>query len=235
MAGDPLCASPGALSLNNGAPLSMPDYDAYLQNTLSSGLFTSSDEDPSFNFSLAGLPYIESPPSTDDTDPPKMPSPDMKVPVQPPPPPPPHALPTQPPSHRSYVVPLGPSDKAAAAAAVAALNLDGYPRIRRNSAPELDAHDMERQLKHASRRASHNIVEKRYRVNLNSKFRKLEEVVIKGTDPGSRTTPLSSSSPSSRRQQQSPKASIIDSALSYIESLESENSALRGKLGQYER
>ncbi|KAL4744570.1 hypothetical protein BDW72DRAFT_81167 [Aspergillus terricola var. indicus] len=128
---------------------------------------------------------------------------------------------------------------------------------RRSSAPTLNVRDLERErtqkLKHQNRRASHNVVEKRYRENLNRKFHLLETIVNKGTEPyssspcssprsspsssGSRkgnTTFSSSSSSSARRQYTSPKATIIDSALSYIESLRSENHALKGRLFFYE-
>ncbi|KAL4763447.1 uncharacterized protein BDW70DRAFT_12423 [Aspergillus foveolatus] len=128
---------------------------------------------------------------------------------------------------------------------------------RRSSAPSLNVRDLERErtqkLKHQNRRASHNVVEKRYRENLNRKFHLLETIVNKGTEPyscspcpsprsspsssGSRkgnTTFSSSSSSSARRQYTSPKATIIDSALSYIESLRSENHALKGRLFFYE-
>ncbi|KAL4972656.1 hypothetical protein BDW66DRAFT_162689 [Aspergillus desertorum] len=129
---------------------------------------------------------------------------------------------------------------------------------RRSSAPSLNVRDLERErtqkLKHQNRRASHNVVEKRYRENLNKKFHLLETIVNKGTEPyscspcssprpspsttgsrkGSNTFSSSSSSSSARRQYTSPKAAIIDSALNYIESLRSENHALRGRLVLYE-
>ncbi|KAL6237125.1 hypothetical protein BDW75DRAFT_249402 [Aspergillus navahoensis] len=128
---------------------------------------------------------------------------------------------------------------------------------RRSSAPGLNVRDLERErtqkLKHQNRRASHNVVEKRYRENLNRKFHLLETIVNKGTEPyscspcssprsspsssGSRkgnTSFSSSSSSSARRQYTSPKATIIDSALNYIESLRSENHALKGRLVLYE-
>ncbi|KAL4739768.1 hypothetical protein BDV11DRAFT_113372 [Aspergillus similis] len=128
---------------------------------------------------------------------------------------------------------------------------------RRSSAPTLNVRDLERErtqkLKHQNRRASHNVVEKRYRENLNRKFHLLETIVNKGAEPyscspcssprsspsssGSRkgnATFSSSSSSSARRQYTSPKATIIDSALSYIESLRSENHALKKRLFFYE-
>lgn len=123
-------------------------------------------------------------------------------------------------------------------------------RGRRRSAPEPNIHaDAERRQKHANRRASHNIVEKRYRMNLNSKFRQLEYAIKKGNEPfyslpsspGSSTPSTSKNVTASAsmneicgRRQQSPKASIIDSALSFIESLKSENHVLKEKLDLYE-
>ncbi|KAL4907361.1 hypothetical protein BDW74DRAFT_123619 [Aspergillus multicolor] len=123
--------------------------------------------------------------------------------------------------------------------------------LRRSSAPSLNIRETERErsqkLKHQNRRASHNVVEKRYRENLNRKFHMLECIVNKGAEPyacspGSspRSSPSSIASKkgnttfltstSSRRQYTSPKASIIDSALRYIEELRKENYALKGRL-----
>jgi hypothetical protein len=128
-------------------------------------------------------------------------------------------------------------------------------RIRRNSAPELSLHEQERQTKHASRRASHNIVEKRYRINLNSKFRKLHEIVFCRTDPtfvpnianangsfnsanssseGAASAPVSAIATQANRSQP-PKASIIDSALNYIESLQREVHELKRRLEVFEK
>jgi hypothetical protein len=128
-------------------------------------------------------------------------------------------------------------------------------RIRRNSAPELSLHELERQTKHANRRASHNIVEKRYRINLNSKLRKLHEIVFCRTDPtfvpdianangssnsansnseGAASAPVSATATQANRSQP-PKASIIDSALNYIESLQREVHELKRRLEVYEK
>ncbi|KAI9374806.1 hypothetical protein BJX61DRAFT_496436 [Aspergillus egyptiacus] len=115
------------------------------------------------------------------------------------------------------------------------------PDYRRRSYPE-SAADVERMNKHASRRASHNIVEKRYRVNLNSKFRQLEDVVDRGknsraggstsmaTSTAATATATATATGTSSRRQQSPKAAILDGALTYIAALEKENRALREKL-----
>ncbi|RDW70679.1 putative bHLH transcription factor [Aspergillus mulundensis] len=126
---------------------------------------------------------------------------------------------------------------------------------RRSSAPSLNIREMERErsqkLKHQNRRASHNVVEKRYRENLNRKFHMLECIVNKGAEPyacspcsSPRSSPSSiaskkgnttfSTSASARRQYTSPKASIIDSALRYIEDLRKENFALKGRLVLFE-
>jgi hypothetical protein len=128
-------------------------------------------------------------------------------------------------------------------------------RIRRNSAPELNLHEQERQNKHASRRASHNIVEKRYRINLNSKFKKLDEIVLCGMDgdlvsdianatgssnsatsnsEGAASAPVSTVTTQSNRTPP-PKASIIDSALNYIASLQREIQTLKRRLEAYEK
>lgn len=109
-------------------------------------------------------------------------------------------------------------------------------------APELDLNSDQQsgfnlnnrnnQIKQYKRRKSHNIVERRYRVNLNAKFRKLEEVVLQGTASPSPSSPYSSQQTPSPRRPSSPqktrsKARILDGALSYIESLESEISSLK--------
>ncbi|KAL4791395.1 hypothetical protein BDV19DRAFT_393140 [Aspergillus venezuelensis] len=71
---------------------------------------------------------------------------------------------------------------------------------RRRSEPDLikiqDPVEVERKIKYANRRASHNVVEKRYRINLNRKFYELEQVVIRATDPITQTQ-QSSKSPTS--------------------------------------
>ncbi|KAL3484626.1 hypothetical protein BJX62DRAFT_218513 [Aspergillus germanicus] len=98
-----------------------------------------------------------------------------------------------------------------------------------------------RQRKQAGRRKSHNIVERRYRVNLNSKFRRLQDVVLEGTHSSpSPTGPM----PPTRldgveakmlRGVSSPKstfskADILDIAMSYIKSLEEQMIFLRETL-----
>lgn len=103
-------------------------------------------------------------------------------------------------------------------------------KLRSSSAPDLNAQALaqarERQLKHVSRRASHNVVEKRYRIKLNSKFRELEEVITRGTEQHT----ISKISSAATQRQGPPKSSIIDSALSYIENLQSEIKDLKGKI-----
>ncbi|KAL4947201.1 hypothetical protein BDW69DRAFT_190408 [Aspergillus filifer] len=148
---------------------------------------------------------------------------------------------------------------------------------RRRSAPDLmkiqDPVETERRIKYANRRASHNVVEKRYRVNLNRKFYDLEQVVIQAADPmpqtqRSSTSPTSQSSESKcvngdgnvsgnakgavsltggphggidcvprepgEPKHHSPKATIIESALKYIASLQKENSTLKERLRGFE-
>ncbi|KAL3442039.1 hypothetical protein BJX65DRAFT_287661 [Aspergillus insuetus] len=99
----------------------------------------------------------------------------------------------------------------------------------------------DRQRKQAGRRKSHNIVERRYRVNLNSKFRRLQDVVLEGTrsllSPTGPMPPTrldgveakmlrGASSPNSTFS----KADILDIAMSYIESLEEQIIFLRETL-----
>lgn len=121
------------------------------------------------------------------------------------------------------------------------------PRVLRNSRFEPDSNfqDPERQERRARRRASHKIVERRYRHNLSSKFRQLEKVVLQQADAYSASSALTSlskqssalsSSTSSQmpRRQQPPKSLIIDSALSVIEGLLETNHDMKQKLNSLE-
>jgi hypothetical protein len=128
-----------------------------------------------------------------------------------------------------------------------------------NVDPEAGVHDLECHRKYNSRRASHNLVEKRYRVNLNSKFRQLEDLVHRGTDflsslkptttspsrsssaggnstssKNRRSIPASSMASNSTGRQQSSKASIIDNALRYIEQLQCEKHQLERRIQEIE-
>jgi hypothetical protein len=102
-----------------------------------------------------------------------------------------------------------------------------------------------RQRRQTRRRRSHSIVERKYRVNLNSKFRQLQEVVLEDT----RSSPiLTGQIPPTRRDgveakmmrgASSPKnilskADILDIAMSYIGSLKEQISSLRERLHMVE-
>ncbi|KAL4941682.1 hypothetical protein BDV06DRAFT_222890 [Aspergillus oleicola] len=247
------------LNDNSGIPFSTP-------TTIQNPCPTSSTSLEDTGASLTSYPFPLQPPSSGwSPNPISTPRPN------------PNFLPSN--SHRPHYLTHLPPGAAAAAAAAArgAVN-------RRRSAPKLnieDPNEAERILKHANRRASHNVVEKRYRVNLNRKFYELEQVVNHGTEPVPPTQQsLSSSSRSSRsptsmpsttknsdgngnaignvkgvvsltaRSQEggtgsgpgepqepkhhSPKATIIESALSYIATLESENCVLKGRLRAFD-
>ncbi|OJJ07657.1 hypothetical protein ASPVEDRAFT_46909 [Aspergillus versicolor CBS 583.65] len=96
----------------------------------------------------------------------------------------------------------------------------------------LNLNNQDNQIKQFKRRKSHNIVERRYRVNLNGKFRQLEQVVLQGTTSPCDSSPCSSQQTPSPRPPSSPqkarsKARILDGALNYIASLENEINSLK--------
>ncbi|CAL5866713.1 uncharacterized protein PFLUO_LOCUS923 [Penicillium psychrofluorescens] len=77
------------------------------------------------------------------------------------------------------------------------------------------------QTRNAAKRAAHNIVEKRYRSNINAKFSSLEKSV----------SPTSSQKHSLKGRSGSLKKSeILTNALAYIEKMQQENQALRDEL-----
>jgi hypothetical protein len=199
------------------------------------------------NFNIS--PFIESPQPTDDAaESGNLPLQQQQQQQQQHPPPPPQI-----PPHMQPQIPFHPQFRNPYGIPIPTTHRMKLDRIRRNSAPELSIHEQERQNKHASRRASHNIVEKRYRINLNSKFRKLDEIVLCGTDPsfipdpahgssnsansnseGAASAPVSAMAAQANRSQP-PKASIIDSALNYIENLQREVHDLKQRLQLYEK
>ncbi|KAJ0422216.1 hypothetical protein BJY00DRAFT_79437 [Aspergillus carlsbadensis] len=276
--GYPMTETPvNMLGLNNGG-MEFLHLDPLIQNTPSGGGGTTPEEGLSINFNIS--PFIESPRPTDDPDlgnpplsqqqqqqqqqqhhqsplPPEGPLQGplhgpfhgpLQVPLQGPPQGPPHMqpqIPFHPQWRPPYGIPISTTDR---------MNFD---RFRRNSAPELNLHgqelslhEQERRTKHASRRASHNVVEKRYRLNLNEKFRKLDEIVVAGMDPsfvpdtanahGSSNSANSNSdgaasAPVSTNRTQPPKATVIDRALTYIDVLQREVCELRQRLAVYEK
>ncbi|KAL3457989.1 hypothetical protein BJX64DRAFT_292651 [Aspergillus heterothallicus] len=210
--------------LNNDS-LGYTGIEPFLHSTMTGGI--PPDNGFALNFNVGS--YIESPRSGKETDPNKRPF--QPQPPQPPPPPPqftPHHPQVPIPSQYPPYIPIHIASNGRQR-----LRLD---RIRRNSAPNLhltSSNYSEQDLKHAHRRASHNVVEKRYRVNLNSKFKSLDEVVHRGTDPmydPENNNSDGSSLSGHERRQQPPKAAVIDKALKYIEKLEKENRDLKRQL-----
>lgn len=111
-----------------------------------------------------------------------------------------------------------------------------FSGLRRNPGQQsdlnLNLNNQDNQIKQFKRRKSHNIVERRYRVNLNGKFRQLEQVVLQGTTSPCDSSPCSSQRTPSPRPPSSPqkarsKARILDGALNYIASLENEINSLK--------
>ncbi|KAJ5885408.1 hypothetical protein N7495_009918 [Penicillium taxi] len=77
------------------------------------------------------------------------------------------------------------------------------------------------QMRNAAKRAAHNIIEKRYRTNMNAKFLALEKAI----------SPAGVQKQSSRAGAGSLKKSeILTNALAYIESVQQENSSLHKEL-----
>lgn len=222
----PLCDTPvNFLGPGNGM-MEYMDLDPLFQNTLS-GEITPGD---TFQYSLNVPPFIESPPSSEETDPGNI---RFRHPTAPPPPSAqlPHHLPQLPihsQLHPPYIR-LPPNSR----------QRMRFDTDRRHSAPDCSAHEVEQRIKHLNRRVSHNAVEKRYRVNLNSKFKRLDEVVLQGMDPS--FDPDNAANSDGLAQQdgdnsrtQPPKAQVIDSALNYIATLQREVKELKRRLGVYE-
>ena len=76
-------------------------------------------------------------------------------------------------------------------------------------------------MRNAAKRAAHNIIEKRYRTNMNAKFLALEKAI----------------SPAGVRKQSSragagslKKSEILTNALTYIENIQQENQAMQKEL-----
>ncbi|KAL2802573.1 hypothetical protein BJX63DRAFT_414780 [Aspergillus granulosus] len=218
VSGYPLADTPMSMLGLSSDDLGFVNFDPPMQNTLTGGI-SSADAFP-MNFNIP--PSMESPQSTEDTD-------SVNIPLQHPPSqlPPQLQLSIRSQLHPPYPIPFPPNRQYVR-----------FDRIRRNSAPELSAHEIERRVKQAHRRASHNVVEKRYRVNLNSKFKKLDEVVLHGTrlnfDAENGNSEGSSDLPMQARRTQPPKAAIIDSALVYIQTLQREVGELKRRLAIYE-
>ncbi|KAJ5999462.1 hypothetical protein N7451_007272 [Penicillium sp. IBT 35674x] len=77
------------------------------------------------------------------------------------------------------------------------------------------------QVRNAAKRAAHNIIEKRYRTNMNTKFLSLEKAI----------SPAGIHKQTSRAGAGSLKKSeILTNALAYIESIQQENQAMRKEL-----
>jgi hypothetical protein len=76
------------------------------------------------------------------------------------------------------------------------------------------------QMRNAAKRAAHNIIEKRYRTNMNAKFLSLEKVI----------TPAGVQKQSRVGAGSLKKSEILSNALSYIEGVQQENAALHKEL-----
>ncbi|OQD73743.1 hypothetical protein PENDEC_c014G02500 [Penicillium decumbens] len=97
------------------------------------------------------------------------------------------------------------------------------PNTTSGRKPRSSSHDSNRSSRqdphtlNAAKRAAHNIIEKRYRTNMNAKFFALEEAISPaGVQKHSRAGAGSLK-----------KSEILSNALSYIESMQQENAALR--------
>jgi hypothetical protein len=75
-------------------------------------------------------------------------------------------------------------------------------------------------MRNAAKRAAHNIIEKRYRTNMNAKFLALEKAI----------SPAGGHKQSRAGAGSLKKCEILSNALSYIESVQQENAALHKEL-----
>ncbi|KAL4916038.1 hypothetical protein BDW62DRAFT_110521 [Aspergillus aurantiobrunneus] len=224
-----------------GNPYECLNYDQFFPNSLQNNL------DDFLNLPLSAEETIN-PNNFSDI---KFPYPfQIQVPPQPPPPPPPPQ--PQAPNPPPPPFPMHLRER------VRKNDLLPPRTPRRQSAPEIATQaDLERQQKHASRRASHNVVEKRYRQNLNLKFRELEYAILNGgtlCPTSAEFSSSSSASPDSKVASPSttaaaaakaiddpehyphraPKARIIENALHFIERQKRENDGLKERLASYE-
>lgn len=76
------------------------------------------------------------------------------------------------------------------------------------------------QTRNAAKRAAHNIIEKRYRTNMNAKFLALEKAI----------SPAGVHKPSRGSAASLKKSEILSNALSYIESIQQENQSMHKEL-----
>lgn len=76
------------------------------------------------------------------------------------------------------------------------------------------------QMRNAAKRAAHNVIEKRYRTNMNAKFLALEKAV----------SPAGVAKQSRAGAGSLKKSEILSNALSYFESIQQENEALNKEL-----
>lgn len=76
-------------------------------------------------------------------------------------------------------------------------------------------------MRNAAKRAAHNIIEKRYRTNMNAKFVSLEQAISIAKDQ-----PHSCKAGAGSLK----KSEILSNALAYIENVQQENLALRKEL-----
>jgi hypothetical protein len=80
------------------------------------------------------------------------------------------------------------------------------------------------QGRNAAKRAAHNIIEKRYRTNMNAKFLALEQAISPaGVQKASRAGPGSGAGSLK-------KSEILSNALTYIERIQQENLAVQKEL-----
>ncbi|KAJ5261170.1 hypothetical protein N7478_011765 [Penicillium angulare] len=97
----------------------------------------------------------------------------------------------------------------------------GKSTRKTRSLSQESSHSGDQQGRNAAKRAAHNIIEKRYRTNMNSKFLSLEKAI----------SPASVHKQSSRVGAGSLKKSeILSNALAYIEAIQTENQSMHKEL-----
>jgi hypothetical protein len=75
-------------------------------------------------------------------------------------------------------------------------------------------------MRNAAKRAAHNVIEKRYRTNMNAKFVSLEQAI----------SPSGVQKPTKLGTGSLKKSEILSNALAYIDSIQQENQALHQEL-----
>ncbi|RDW67266.1 uncharacterized protein DSM5745_09132 [Aspergillus mulundensis] len=89
--------------------------------------------------------------------------------------------------------------------------------------------------RNAAKRAAHNIIEKRYRTNMNAKFVALEKAMAVKTSGVSKSVSASNSSHGVKSSASLKKSEILSNAIAYMQELQEVNERLRKELSAVNR